>query len=131
MRAHLVQIAVHGEPITYKMLADALEVRPPNSIHQVTEALESLMGEDAANGHPFIAALVIGRNRNRLPAPGFFETARQLGRFRGDPAGLEAHEFHKVEFASAVAYWGGFPAGHANADSRRHIANRNDDGRSR
>jgi hypothetical protein len=44
---------------------------PPHSIHQVTEALERLMEEDAAADRPFIAALVISKTRDGLPAPGF------------------------------------------------------------
>jgi hypothetical protein len=102
VRKHLQGIAILAEPITYKELADALELRPPKTIHQVTEALEYLMKEDAKNEQPFIAALVISRTRSRLPAPGFFNLAQQLGRFEGDPSGPEAQAFHATEFAAAL-----------------------------
>ena len=105
VRAHLRRIAGQAAPITYKAVAEALELRPPNTIHQVTEALEHLMREDAANGHPFIAALVVGRARGGLPAPGFFEVARQLGRFADDPSGPDAPAYHGAAFAAAVAFW--------------------------
>jgi hypothetical protein len=45
------------------------------------------MEEDAAADHPFIAALAISKARGGLPAPGFFDCARRLGRFAGDPDG--------------------------------------------
>ena len=105
VRAHLRRIAMPAAPITYKALADALKLTPPNTIHRLTEALEHLMREDAANGHPFIAALVISKARGGLPAPGFFETARQLGYFIGDPAGPDAAAFHEAALAAAVAFW--------------------------
>ena len=104
-RTCLRQIAVRGEPITYKALAEALELTPPNTIHQVTEALEWLMREDAANAHQFIAALVISRTRGGLPAPGFFDMAKELGRVHGDPSGPEAAAFHGAMVDAAVAFW--------------------------
>ena len=105
VRAHLREIAVQGSPITYRALAEALALAPPNRIHQVAEALEQLMREDAANGDPFIAALVISKARNGLPAPGFFDAARRLGRFTGDPSGPQASAFHQATLAAAVAFW--------------------------
>jgi hypothetical protein len=106
VRTYLQRIAVGAKPITYKALADALTLTPPNTIHQVTQALEHLMGEDAANGRPFIAALVISRARSGLPGPGFFDVAQQVGRFDGDLSGPEpAAAFHGAEFAAAVTFW--------------------------
>ena len=104
VRTYLRRVAARGEPITYKELAEALELVPPNTIHQVTEALEWLMQEDAANEHPFIAALVIGRARGGLPAPGFFDVARDLGRFDGNPSGSDAAASHGAMFDAAVAF---------------------------
>ena len=63
------------------------------------------MREDAANGHPFIAALVISKARGGLPAPGFFQAAQQLGQFADDPSGPQASSFHAAAFAAAVAFW--------------------------
>lgn len=117
VRAHLHRIARQAAPITYKALAEALELTPPNTIHQVTEALEQLMREDAANGRPFIAALVISKARGGSPAPGFFDAARRLGRFAGDPSGPETWAFHGAEFAAAVAVWRA-----ADATETDHVA---------
>ena len=105
LRKHLQMIAERRVPTTYQELATALELTPPRTIHQVTEALAHLMAEDAATDRPFIAAIAISRVRGGLPAPGFFECARRFGRFAGDAAGPEAWAFHAREFNAAVAFW--------------------------
>jgi hypothetical protein len=104
LRKHLQKIAGRRVPTTYQELAKALALTPPHRIHQVTEALH-LMAEDAATGRPFIVAIAISKARGGLPAPGFFDCARRLGRFAGDAAGLEAQAFHAREFNAAVAFW--------------------------
>ena len=106
-RAFLENFAKRRIPITYQELAKALQILPPSSIHRVTEALERLMEEDAAEGRPFIAALAISKARGGLPAPGFFESARRLGRFAGDPDGQDAWSFHAAELNTVFARWGG------------------------
>jgi hypothetical protein len=107
VRAFLENGANRRIPISYQELAKALQILPPHSIHRVTEALERLMEEDAAADRPFIAALVISKARGGLPAPGFFDCARRLGRFAGDPDGQDAWSFHAAELNSVFARWGG------------------------
>jgi hypothetical protein len=85
----------------------ALQILPPRSIHQVTEALEHLMQEDAASDRPFIAALAISKARGGLPGPGFFDCARRLGRFAGDLDGQDARTFHAAELNAVFAFWDG------------------------
>lgn len=92
-------------PVTYRSLAKTLQLAPPLTIHQLTQALEVLMREDAAAGVPMIAALVTSRWRGGLPAPGFFELATRLGRHDGAETGPAAQAFHEREFAAALAYW--------------------------
>lgn len=105
VRKHLQDIATKSVPTTYHALAKTLGLAPPNTIHQLTESLEQLMREDAAIARPFIAALVISKARGGLPAPGFFDCAARLGRFGGDPTGLEASAFHAAEFNAARNFW--------------------------
>ncbi len=105
LREYLRMVAEQRLPVTYQEVAEALALAPPNTIHQVTEALEHLMTEDAATDGPFIAAIVIGKARGGLPALGFFDCATRLGRFDGDAAGLEAWAFHAAEFNATVAFW--------------------------
>jgi hypothetical protein len=107
VRAFLETVAKRRIPITYQELAKALEVLPPHSIHQVTEALERLMEEDAAADRPFIAALAVSKARGGLPAHGFFDCAHRLGRFAGEPQGQDAWSFHAAELNSVFAHWGG------------------------
>jgi hypothetical protein len=106
-RAFLEIVAKRRTPITYQELANALQILPPHSIHQATEALERLMEEDAAADRPFIAALVISKAGGGLPALGFFNCARRLGRFAGDPDGQDASSFHAAELDAVFAHWGG------------------------
>lgn len=79
-------------PMTYQQVASALALTPPRTIAQVTQALEQLMREDAAQQKPFIAALVVSRRGDGLPATGFFDLAVALGRFPPDTAQ------HKVSY---------------------------------
>jgi hypothetical protein len=105
VRAYLQRMATRGVPITYHDLAKALQLKPPNRIHLVTEALELLMADDIKAGRPLIAALAISKVRSGLPAPGFFDCAARLGRFSEDAAGPEAWAFHAREFHAAIALW--------------------------
>jgi uncharacterized Zn-finger protein len=105
VRKYLQEIAGQASPITYLALGKALQLLAPQVIHRLTEALERLMTEDAAGGHPFIAALVISRVRGGLPARGFFDCATRLGRFHGDATGPAASSFHREEIKAAVAFW--------------------------
>lgn len=73
-------------PLTYQQLAEALGLQPPRTIQRVAQALETLMREDAEHDQPFIAALVVSRRGEGLPAQGFFDLAVELGRFPADPA---------------------------------------------
>ncbi len=107
VRASLQNMAAAGLTITYGGLARLLELSPPNTIHQITVALERLMEEDAKAGRPFIAALVLSKARGGLPAMGFFDCARRFGRFTGDPNGMEARSFHATELTAAQKFWGG------------------------
>lgn len=105
LRAHLQALASRCLLITYCEVVKELLLLPPNTIHQVTEALEQTMAEDAAANRPFIAAMVISKWRDGLPAPGFFDCAARLGRFVGDATGPEAKVFHADELNAALALW--------------------------
>lgn len=105
LRAHLQAVGTQRLPITYREAAKGLLLAPPNTIHQVTEALEQLMAEDAAADRPFIATMVISKARGGLPAPGFFDCAARLGRFAIDATGPDAGVFHAVELNAALAFW--------------------------
>ena len=78
LRMYLQEIAGRAIPITYQALAKALQLLPPQTIQKVTNALERLMAEDAAAGHPFIAALVVARSRAACPRQGSSIVQRDL-----------------------------------------------------
>lgn len=106
VREHLKELARRRGSITYRDLAKELEVQPPNTIHQMADVLEGLMREDQATGAPFLAALVVSKVRNGLPAQVFFYVARKLGRFKGSDTGSDTQTYHARELESAWDYWG-------------------------
>ena len=89
-----------NQTITYAELADAATVPHPHRIHKLTEWLESSMRKDHAAGEPLRAALVISRNRDGLPAPGFFILCGELGLYQGAVSGKRAVSFHKTAITS-------------------------------
>ena len=93
----LIDQAQTGTPTTYKELADRLGLEPPQTIHRVGEALETLMEDDVAAGRPMLAALCLSKTLYGIPGRGFFLKAQVLGVFSGDPTGPEACAFHADE----------------------------------
>jgi len=98
VRSYLQALKSDQVPTTYQALATAMDLLPPNTIRQISEALEVLMAEDAAAAQPFIAALVVSKGRSGVPAPGFYDCARTLGRYQGSDNGPDARAFHKSEY---------------------------------
>ncbi|MGO3055451.1 hypothetical protein ACT3R7_13125 [Halomonas sp. AOP43-A1-21] len=88
-------------PMTYQQVAAALGLTPPRTIQRVTQALEQLMRDDAASHRPFIAALVVSRRGENMPAAGFFEQAVALGRFPAHP--IQHTEAYRAEYQQALA----------------------------
>lgn len=102
VEAYLEDLRRHGTTVTYAEAARALGLEPPATIHRLTQALEAIMTEDARAGRPLRAALVVSRTAP-LPKPGFFDKARALGRYDGEPRGPEAARFHAEELARVLA----------------------------
>jgi len=105
LKAQLIHAAKIAIPVTYRDLAQAIGIRPPGSIHQLTELLEELMANDAAADRPFLAALVVSKTGKALPARGFFEYARKLGRSDTNLSETEAATFYLAELSAAISYW--------------------------
>jgi hypothetical protein len=103
LRQALVDQARDGATIAYAALAQRLGLKPPQTIHRLTQALEVLMEEDAAAGRPMLAALCTSKARPFLPAPGFFCKAELLGLYREDQ---DAHAFHAGELRRVLSFYG-------------------------
>lgn len=95
VRAHLQGLPDETPLISYGALARALGHWAPGSVGRITRALETTMREDAAAGRAFIAARVVSRGREGLPARGFFDLARTLS--RGPVDGESDEAFHARE----------------------------------
>lgn len=86
LAARLALLAAQGQTVTYGALARDLGWR----VSVLTDALEAMMEEDAAQGRPLRAALLEGRLSGGLPARGFFDKAAELGFDVTDAAGFVA-----------------------------------------
>jgi hypothetical protein len=93
LEARLAALAAAGESVSYGALARDLGLR----MADLTRELETLMEEDTALGKPFRAALLCQRlSPDRLPAPGFFQKAAELGHDIADPAGFVADQRRRL-----------------------------------
>lgn len=106
LRALLGAVARQGAVIRYQEVALSLGLRPPGTIQAVARLLETSMAEDAAHNAPFIAALVVSRTGEALPARGFFDMARALGRLEAGAAEADERAFHARERANATTFHG-------------------------
>ena len=91
-----------GRTVTYAEMADAANIPGPQRISKLTLWLETIMRQDHAAGQPLRAALVISRNRNGLPAPGFFLLCQELGIYQGAETGADAKQFHQTMIAALI-----------------------------
>lgn len=107
LRAVLEGIAARAQTRSYQQVAAAAGIEPPQSIHRLALALERLMAADTAAGRPLLAAVVVSRTRQGLPAPGFFAHARELGRYAGPERGPAAADFHTSELAAVHERYSG------------------------
>ena len=105
LRQLLLDQAQTGIPTTYKELADRLGLEPPQTIHRLGEALETLMKDDVAANRPVLAALCVSKMWPRIPARGFFLAAKVLGVFSGDPTGPEARAYHADELQRVLSFY--------------------------
>jgi hypothetical protein len=106
LRQALLDQAQTGNPTTYNELAGRLGFEPPQAIHRLGEALETLMKEDVVANRPMLAALCVSKMRPGIPARGFFLAAKVLGVFSGDPTGPEACAFHADELQRVLSFYG-------------------------
>ena len=77
--AEIMAVIKNKEQITYNALAAKAKMTGPHKIHRLTSWLEHLMAEDHYNNRPLRAAVAISKARGGLPAPGFFDKAKELG----------------------------------------------------
>ena len=77
--AEIMAVIKNKEQITYNALAATANMTGQHKIHRLTSWLEQLMAEDHHNDQPLRAAVVISKARGGLPAPGFFDKAKELG----------------------------------------------------
>ena len=82
--------------ISYAELAETAQVPSPHRIHKLTMWLERLIDIEHQSGKPLRAAWVVSRQREQIPAPGFFMKCRELGLYEGPVNGTKAKAFHRT-----------------------------------
>jgi hypothetical protein len=95
--ALLMKAARQKTLLTYRHVAQALELEPPHVIQQTAELLEALMRIHAQAEAAQLASLVVGRARAGLPAPGYFILLNELGLYQGSVDGEDAQRFHAAQ----------------------------------
>ena len=91
----LDQLAIDKSTISYRNLADHLQVSPPGRIQKITTILETLIIENHHFNKPLMSSLVTGRNG--LPGRGFFQICQKIGRYFGPDNGPQAIFFYELE----------------------------------
>lgn len=77
----------------YQQMASQLRLLPPNSIGQLTTALEQIMREDALAERPQLAATCV-QKRQPYPREGFFQLLSALNLYQGPDSGNQAEMWH-------------------------------------
>lgn len=104
LRRMLVSHAQRFETTTYQALAERLQLKPPRTIGQVTQALETIMEQDAIAKEPLLSAVVVQRS-GTIPRAGFFQKARSLALYDGQDEGPHAQLWHLRERERLQTYW--------------------------
>jgi hypothetical protein len=82
--------------ISYVELADTARIPPPHRIHKLTMWLERLIDIDHQSAKPLRAVWVVSRQREQIPAPGFFMKCHEIGVYDGPITGAQAKAFHRT-----------------------------------
>lgn len=83
--------------ITYSDLVAEIHAVPLEPASKVlAEILDEISTESDAQGEGMLSAVVVHKDSNDLPGPGFFALARKLGRDTSDELAFHAAEIHRV-----------------------------------
>jgi hypothetical protein len=105
VRDAMIQAAHNGSTITYGDIADIMGLRP--SGHQMGKEVGQMSGEISEDEHiqrrPMLSAVAISVVR-RMPGPGFFGLARELGKLQGSSE-QDERRFWDAEKAAVYDTW--------------------------
>ena len=107
VRDEMIQAARNGSTIIYRVIADIMGL-PPTGHHMAKEVgqMSGEISEDEhIQGRPMLSAVAISAVR-RMPGPGFFGLARDMGKLQGSSEQDERH-FWDAEKAAVYAIWQG------------------------
>ena len=96
-RALLERTARNRSTTTYSALVAEIRAVPldPNS-KVLAEILDEISTESDATGKGMLSAVVVHKDDDDLPGPGFFALAKQLGRDTSDKLAFHSAEVRRV-----------------------------------
>jgi hypothetical protein len=105
VRDEMIRAARNGGTITYGDMADIMGL-PPRGHHMAKE-VGQMSGEISEDEHiqqrPMLSAVAISAGR-RMPGPGFFGLARELGQLQGSSE-QDERRFWEAEKAAVYDTW--------------------------
>ena len=101
IRKVLIQCAKNEQPITYsELVAEIYTIRFEPQDPKLAEMLDQLSSSEHADGRGMLSVLVVHKDGDGMPGPGFFKLARRLGRRVDDDL-----EFWVKEFKHVTCSW--------------------------
>ena len=94
MRQELIEIARGGVTIAYSVLR-------PNNPRGLGRPLDEISIYEYQNGRPLLSAVVVHVSGDCMPGTGFFDTARKLGRYKGN----NQRSYWRKELELVWDYW--------------------------
>jgi hypothetical protein len=94
----LIEVASARSITNYTEVGEiaGLNMESPADRNQIAAILDEINIYEDQQGHPMLSAVVVRLDKN-MPGAGFFECARQLGRYQGsDDLVFWAHELTEV-----------------------------------
>jgi len=94
--AILIQLAKKKTTIFYSELGNHIGLKPGNYLgFKLGSILDQINRDEHKHGKPMLSAVVITK-QNGIPAPGFFDLAKELKGFSGDKIDFWNHELKDV-----------------------------------
>jgi len=97
MRKVLIARAEKRQTISYSELADVVQsIRLEPDSHALADLLGEISSEEDAVGHGMLTVIVVHKNGDMQPGPGFFGLAQELGRDTSNIEKCWVDEFNRV-----------------------------------
>ena len=104
-RIILTTLAPYGHCITYKEMADRLDITESPVISSVAKILEKLIEDDVALSKPILSSLVVQKSTKKIPRLGFFEKLHSLGVLNLNEKSFDEVQWHAQQIDKLKSYY--------------------------